>query len=357
MTRAIVVRDRATCALENVELRPLGDRDVLVRLSAGGVCHSDVSVVTGDLPVALPLVLGHEGAGTVEHVGRDVTRARAGDRVVLSAIPSCGWCHFCTRGQPVLCERSSSIRAPGFLDRGQPLAGLSGLGAFSDYVVVSELAVVALQTDLPHEQLAVLGCAVLTGAGAVLNAANVDAGDSVLVIGCGGIGLAAIQAARLAGAHPIIAVDITQSGRVGALACGATVACPPGEELEEAVRSATGGRGVECAVEAVGSERALRSAWELTRRGGAVVAVGLAAPDVQIPIAAAELPMSNRRLVGCTYGDSVVDRDIARYGALAEAGRLDLGALCARTVDFVDLPHLLGDHTELGGGRTIVRMA
>jgi S-(hydroxymethyl)glutathione dehydrogenase/alcohol dehydrogenase len=356
MPVAVVAREVGTCTIDELDCRPLGEHDVLVRMAATGLCHSDVSAAQGGLPVPFPVVLGHEGAGTVEEVGPAVTRVRPGDRVVLIGVPSCGHCFFCVRGQRVLCEASPALRSPNFLDGGVPLSGLSGLGTFSDELVVTEQAVVPVLTDLPSEQLALLGCAVLTGAGAVLNVAAVVAGQSVVVVGCGGVGLAAIQAARLAGAGPIIGVDLTESGREAALSCGATHAVPADDGLGESVRALTDGRGADAAIEAVGIAATLRTAWDLTRRGGTTVVVGAARPDVEVPIAMVEFPYSARRLLGCTYGDAVVDRDIPRYVRLAESGALDLGALYDRSVELEDLPGLLTDPQGTGGKRTVVHL-
>ena len=190
---AVVVRERGSCAIEPLALRPLGGRDVLVRIDASGICHSDVSVMTGDLARPLPVVLGHEGAGTVVDIGRNVTAVAVGDRVVLAAIPACGRCYFCARALPSMCEQASMIRALGFSDGTSAIGGAAGLGTLADAVVVDERVAVKVESDLPAELLAMVGCAVLTGTGSALNLADLQTGDSVLVIGAGGIGLAAIQ--------------------------------------------------------------------------------------------------------------------------------------------------------------------
>ena len=350
---AVVTRQLGSCSLEELGLRATTSRDVVVRIEASGICHSDVSVMTGDLPVRLPVVLGHEGAGTVTAVGADVATARVGDRVVLSAIPTCGTCYFCARAQPYLCANGAALRRPAFVDKATPINGASGLGTFADCLVVDERAAVAVHTDLPAEQLATIGCAVLTGAGAAINLASIGPGDSVLVIGAGGIGLAAIQGSRLQGALPIVALDPAPASRATAIGCGAThVFDPTADGVDEALTQLTDGIGFDTALDCVGSSGTLDRAWALTRRGGTVVEIGVPGPTVPVSVPLAQIPLSGKRLIGCVYGGSSVFHDIPRYVALAEAGALDLGALVGRRVSLEDVPALLAG--PLGAGRTVI---
>jgi S-(hydroxymethyl)glutathione dehydrogenase / alcohol dehydrogenase len=348
---AVVSREVGSCALEELELVPPGRTDVVVRIDASGICHSDVSVVSGDLPAPRPTVLGHEGAGTVVEVGADVTTVQRGDRVVLSAIPTCGRCYFCARGEPFLCV--SDLRRDGFTDGTSTIRGSTGLGTFSEAVVVSDQAAVPVHTDLPAEQLALLGCAVVTGTGSATNLASIRPGDSVLVIGAGGVGLCALQGARLKGATPLIAVDPVAASRELATRCGATHTFDPREDdVAGAVTELTGGIGVDTVIDCVGSSGTLDQSWALSRRGGTIVEIGVPGPDVPVNVPVAQIPLTGKRLIGCVYGGSSVFRDIPRYVALVESGQLDLGILLGQRVRLADVPSLLSG--PLGAGRTVI---
>jgi S-(hydroxymethyl)glutathione dehydrogenase / alcohol dehydrogenase len=349
---AVVAREPGSCALEELTLATPGRTDVVVRIEASGICHSDVSVLNGDLG-ELPSVLGHEGAGVVVEAGVDVTAVRPGDRVVLSAIPTCGRCYFCSRGEPYLCARAPDIWRPSFLDAGSPIRGSSGLGTFADTVVVSELAAVPVRTDLPAEQLSLLGCAVVTGAGSAINLASIEPGDSVLVIGAGGIGLSATQGARLQGACPLIVVDPVAGSRELATRCGATHTFDPRtDDVGAAVRELTDGIGVDTAFDCVGTSATLDQAWALSRRGGTVVEIGVPGPTVAVNVPLAQIPLTGKHLIGCVYGGTPVFRDIPAYVALAESGQLDLEILLGERITLADVPAALAG--PLGAGRTII---
>jgi S-(hydroxymethyl)glutathione dehydrogenase/alcohol dehydrogenase len=350
---AVVTRSIGRCEIEEVRLRSLGGRDVLVRIDASGICHSDRSVCDGSLPSELPAVLGHEGAGTVLEVGAGVTTLRPGDRVVLAAVAPCGRCWHCGRGEPYLCGEVRRQSAPAFLAGDRPLRGVSGLGTLTDALVVDERAAVRVDTSLADPELAVIGCAVLTGAGAVLNIATARAGDSVLVVGAGGVGLAAVLAARVLCAE-VLAIDPSRPAQAAARRCGATrVAAPDSPGLDEDTHVLTGGRGFDITVDCVGSAASFQLAWRMTRRGGHVVVVGVGAPGVQIPVPLAEVPLSGRRLSGCVYGASAVHRDIPLYVAMAESGRLSLHHLVGRTIGLTEAPEAVL-RGALGPGRTVV---
>jgi S-(hydroxymethyl)glutathione dehydrogenase / alcohol dehydrogenase len=352
VVQAVIAHEAGRCELATLTLRPIGPRDVMVRIEASGICYSDISVLNGELG-RLPVVLGHEGAVTVLAVGADVTAVQPGDRAVLSAIASCGTCWFCARAEPYLCENAGRIAQAPFLENGSPVRGASGLGTFSDELVVDERAVVPVQTDLALEQIALVGCAVLTGAGSVLNIATVEPGDSVLVVGAGGVGLSAVQAARAQGALPIAALDPSAAAREAALASGATHALVPGTEATAELMELTGGRGFDLVVECVGLPPTWEQAWPLTRRGGHIVVVGVGPRGAMMPLPIEQIPHSGRRISGCVYGSSSVHRDIPRYVAMAEAGLFDFGALLGRTIDLAAAPEVL-TAGPTGPGRTVI---
>lgn len=347
----VVTREHGSAGLEDLALRAVGDRDVVVRIDASGICHSDVAVLTGELPSRLPVALGHEGAGTVVEVGPAVSTAAVGDRVVLSAIPPCGVCWFCSRGSFNLCQNAERIGRPGFMDGTTPVRGASGLGTFSDVMVLDERVVVPVQSALTAAQLSLIGCAVLTGAGTVLNIATVGAGTSVMVVGAGGIGLSAVQAARAQGALPIAVVDPSDQARELAMSCGATEAVAPGDAPQ--LMEVTDGRGFDVVIECVANAATFEMAWPLTRRGGEIVLVGVAPRDVQFPIPIVDVVLSGRRVTGCVYGGSSVHRDIPRYAAMAEAGALDLQMLIGRTIPLAEAPAALLE-PPTAPGRTVI---
>jgi S-(hydroxymethyl)glutathione dehydrogenase/alcohol dehydrogenase len=350
----IVARDIDSVTIEELALRPMGDTDVRVRIDATGICHSDMSVVNGDMPGRTPLALGHEATGTVIDCGRGVSRVRVGQRVVLAAIPGCGYCWFCSRGESHLCSSSPSIRKPSYLDGDRPLGGLAGLGTFSDMMVVDERVAVPVTTDLPAELLALIGCAVLTGTGSTINTAGLSPADSVAVIGAGGIGLSAIQGARAAGASPIVAIDPSASARHSATGSGATHTCAPGPDATTLVNQLTDGRGVDAVIDCVGNSATFSTAWDLTRRGGQIVLVGVAPPSQTSTVPLVELAYHAKRIVGCVYGSSSVQRDIPRFVAMAERGQLDFSALLGRLIAFDHAPTVLRG-LDPHPGRSVIR--
>ena len=273
---ALVARAGGGLAVEPVRLPALGPGDVRVRVRAAGVCHSDLSLVNGTIAATFPLVLGHEAAGVVAEVGADVDRVVPGDHVVLNWAPPCRQCWHCRHGEPWLCAVSGRTVAPGGTTaEGEQLHVALGLGALADEVVVPANAVIGVPAELGFDQAALLGCAVLTGVGAVGNTARVVPGESVLVVGLGGVGLSVLTAARRAGAGPVIAVDRSAGKEKLALAAGASHFLPADETLGKRIRALTEGRGVDHAFECVGRSETIHTAWRATRRGGAVTVVGL----------------------------------------------------------------------------------
>lgn len=323
----------APLTVEDVTPVGLGDREAVVRIGASGLCHTDLLFLRGASPHPPPLVLGHEGAGVVEEIGPGVTTVRPGDRVVCSWITPCGRCWFCARGETHLCEELADQRGARRLRRadGSQAIPLLGIGSFADHAIVDERALVAVQTDLPDEQLALIGCGVATGVGAALNTAAVEPGSSVAVVGCGGVGQSVIQGARIAGAARIVAIDPAALKRTTALTLGATDAVDPtAADAVEAVRALTGGRGVDFAFEVAGRPETLTSAYALTRRGGTLVMVAIQGPHATMSWAPFDAVRNEKRVLGCWYGSARVQRDFPRLVALAEAGRLDLAAMVSR---------------------------
>jgi alcohol dehydrogenase len=326
--------------IAELELAPPGPGELLVRVGAAGLCHSDLSVIDGSRPRVMPMVLGHEAAGEVVEVGPGAEEFEVGDHVVMSFVPACGLCEPCRSGRPPLCDPGAAANASGALLSGErrwSAAGFDelhhhlGVSAFAEQVVVSARSAVKVDAALPYEIAALFGCAVLTGVGAAVNSANVRMGDRVAVFGLGGVGLAALLGAKVAGAAQIVAVDVVPSKLELALELGATDAVKAGEGAVEEVRLATGG-GADHAIETVGSERVLADAYAATRRGGTTVTVGLPHPSKMLSIPAVSLVAEERVLRGSYLGSSVPAIDIPRYIALYQAGLLPVDRLLTHTI-------------------------
>lgn len=343
-----------------VVLRDPLDDEVTVRLSACGVCHSDLTQIRGERRgLRYPLVVGHEAVGVVERAGSRVTRVRPGDQVILSGIPYCGQCYYCLHGPAVYCAaRSAPSRPPKYEGSDGAPVYAYGLGAFAERTVVSELSVVPVTTELPVEQLALLGCAVLTGLGAVLNVARVPPGSSVLVAGAGGVGQSVVQAAALAGAVQVIVSDPVQ-GKLGvATANGATqTTTASGAELAELCREATGGRGVDFAFDAVGHHEIIRTCCAATRPGGAITAVGLPGPGQNFELPGYDFLVGGQRLQGCLYGGGNVVRDLLTYVGLAEAGKLNLRSLVTDVRPLSEVQQGFDDMISGTAIRTVIQLA
>jgi S-(hydroxymethyl)glutathione dehydrogenase/alcohol dehydrogenase len=345
--------------VEEIDLPAPGAGQVRVALVATGVCHSDLSLANGTLAQSMPVVLGHEGAGRVTEVGPGVTRPAPGDPVVLNWAPPCRTCWWCEHGEPWLC--AAADRAWGrpyarLKDGGQVYPGL-GTAAFAAETVVGADACVPLPADVPLPEAALLGCAVLTGVGAVLNAARVRRGESVVVIGLGGVGLAALQGARLAGADPIVAVDPVAAKASLARRFGATEVMAPGRDLGKRVRAVTGGRGADHAIECVGRAETIRAAWSATRRGGRATVVGVGPATDHVTFNALEIFHFARDLSGCVYGNTDPATDVPGLLEHYRAGRLDLAALVTEEVTLEGVGPAL-DRLAAGaapGARTLVR--
>jgi Zn-dependent alcohol dehydrogenase len=332
--------------IETLELAPPGPGELLVRVRAAGLCHSDLSVIDGSRPRVMPMVMGHEAAGEVVGLGSDVEDFAAGDQVVFSFVPVCGHCAPCASGRPALCEPGAKANVAGTLLSGErrwqePPAELNhhlGVSAFAEYTVVSARSAVKIDPALPPEIAALFGCAVMTGVGAVVNTAKVAPGESVAILGLGGVGLAALVGARAAGANPLVAVDVLQGKLDLARELGAThtVLAGPGVDVAAAIREASGG-GVHYAIETVGHEQVLMQAYAATRRGGTTITVGLPHPSKQFSVPAVSLVAEERTVKGSYMGSCVPSRDIPRFVALYRAGLLPVDRLLTHTLKLEDI--------------------
>jgi S-(hydroxymethyl)glutathione dehydrogenase / alcohol dehydrogenase len=350
--------------IENVELDPPKANEVLVRVAAAGVCHSDVRHADGDLgPGKWPAVMGHEGAGVVEGVGSDVTHVSPGDHVALCFVPACRACRYCLAGKPNLCEVVATHGANGMLMDGTSRLRLPdgttlqhGLrtACFAEYTVVAAGGAVRIPEELPLWQAALLGCGVVTGAGAVANVAKVRAGDAVAVIGCGGVGLQVIAAARRAGAAPIIAVDRVPEKLELAKAHGAThvIDATSPDSAVDTIRSLTVD-GVDFAFEVVGRPETIRLAWDAIRSGGTAVVVGLAPDGVEASVPAIEF-LSDKSLVGTYYGSGDPAAELPDLAELALSGELDLAAVVSHVESLDDVEAALDRLRRGEGARTVL---
>lgn len=363
-TRAAVL----TGADQPLDVRPVDLADprageVLVRVAHCGVCHSDLSVIDGGFPSPFPVVLGHEAAGTVEAVGEGVTSVAPGDPVVLTPLPNCGTCYFCTRGQPTLCAvHSSSLFTSTMADGTSPLSidgavlyrGLA-TGGFAEHAIMPEAGVVKVPADVDLAVACVIGCAVQTGVGAVLNTAQVEAGATVLVLGAGGIGIAVTQGARVAGASTIVVVEPDPARREAARAFGATHVLDPGVDDVVAAGFDLTSVGFDYAFEAAGQAALIEQGIAAIRAGGTVVCVGAPPLDQSITIETViGFTATEKRLLGCLLGSVDSRRDIPRLIDLWQAGRLDLDAMVTARHPLADINAALDSARSRTGLRTVV---
>lgn len=312
--------------------------EVRVRIEAAGVCHSDVSIVDGRIPFPLPCVMGHEGAGVVTEVGPKVTRVHEGDHVIVSWVAVCGRCFFCRHAQPQLCQ--SGMGARGLMDDGTTRfrSGETSLyhginaATFAEQTILRETAVVPISADVPFGVAALVGCGVTTGVGAAIRAAQVEPGERVAIIGCGGVGLSIIQASRLAGATTIIAIDPAAARREAALRLGATDAIEGGEGARPATKALTRGMGADVVFEVVGLPELQRQAFDLARPGGRVILVGMGSPKAETSFNTMFLTLAEKTIRGCFFGSAYPDRDFPWILEMYRAGRLDLDALVTQTL-------------------------
>ena len=354
LMRAAVLREVGKpLSIETVDLADPGPHEVLVTMLASGVCHSDYSLMHGTLPSPVPAILGHEGAGVVTAVGPDTTLVKPGDHVVLAWQAPCDNCPQCLAGQHELC---STPATSGFAGRAtidsEPVSMMMALGTFAEATVTHEKCLVPYPERYPAEIAALVGCAVMTGVGAVVNTAGLRPGETVAVVGCGGVGLSVIQGARLAGASRIIAIDRVPEKLQVARANGATDAIAV-EDAREQVLELTGGVGVDHAFDCVGISSTMRAAWDVVRRGGHCILVGIGPIDQPLPFVLGDL-MSSKTLKFSLYGGANARRDFPRLLALNELGRLDLNALISERIGLDGINDAMERLTDGRAARSVI---
>ena len=331
--------------IKEVELAPPGHDEVLIRIRAAGLCHSDLSVISGDRPRPVPMVLGHESAGEVVECGSGVTDLAPGDRVVLVFMPSCGCCMPCMEGRPALCEPGAASNGAGTLLSGARRLAINGqlvnhhvgVSCFADYAVVSRRSCVKLEANISFEEASLFGCAVLTGVGAVINTARLQAGTTAAVLGLGGVGLSALLAAVASGAREVVALDLNEGKLALARELGATATVNAGDpDAMEQVKALTKG-GVDVAFEMAGAIAAMELAWRITRRGGSTVTAGLPHPDKRFALPPVQLVAEERILRGSYIGSSVPTRDIPRYIEMYQRGKLPVDRLMGEKLTLTDI--------------------
>ncbi len=317
---------------DDVTLTDIGAGNVHVKIVSSGVCHSDVSAQNGTIPSGTPCVLGHEGAGIIQEVGAGVTGVAAGDHVIVSFTPACGKCKPCLRGQSNLCDTMMQMAVSAHFKIGdQVVPGFTGCGTFAEEMIVPEHAVVKVDPEIPLDIVSLIGCGVMTGVGAAINTAAIRPGSSVAVIGCGGVGIAAIQGARIAGAAEIVAVDTVSAKLEMAKKFGATHGVTP-EEIEGAKLEITGGEGFDYALECVGHPQTIRSTFDAVRRGGTAVIVGVGRLEQQVQFSAFELFFAEKSLKGSMYGSANVRTFMPKLLRLWRQGKLDLESMVSARI-------------------------
>ena len=339
--KAVVVEELGSVEVrDDVEPVPLAPDEVRVQMRASGICRTDLSASNGVWPTKLPVILGHEGAGEIVAVGSEVKGMEKGTRVILANLRGCGRCYFCVRSQPYLCGHDDQKGAAknNFTVAGQPAWGMVGLGAWAQEVVLPEISVVPfVGDDVPWEIASLINCAVMTGVGAVISTAKVEPGATVLIIGAGGVGAAAVQGARLAGAGLIVVSDPVTSKFERLKHFGATHTVTP-EELADTKQDLTGGRGFDYVFENVGRSETMRNAWDAARIGGTVVLSGIGSETTPAPFSLYELTMDGKKLIGSVGGSVVPLRDYQIYLDLWRTGQLDLEGLITKTISIEEAP-------------------
>ncbi|MET3709995.1 S-(hydroxymethyl)glutathione dehydrogenase/alcohol dehydrogenase [Sphingomonas trueperi] len=361
MKAAVLFEAKTPLAIEEVAVSKPGPREVLIRTAAVGVCRSDLHFVDGAFPHPVPTVPGHEAAGVVEAVGSDVAHLRPGDHVITFLTAFCGSCEYCVTGRPSLCVDPSTRRPAEAEPRlkladGRPLAPFLNLSAFAEMMLVHENACVAIAKDMPLDRAALLGCAVITGAGAIFNDSRVRPGESVAVIGAGGIGLAAINAAKIAGAGQILALDPVPEKRALAEKMGATHTLDPTEEgIAKQVLALTGG-GVHYAIEAVGRPVTAELAWQILRRGGTATILGMIAPGQNVSLAGHTF-LTGKKIQGSLLGSTRFPIDMPRLVQLYLDGKLDLDTLVAERIQLPQVNDALEKLRQGTSVRSVISFA
>ncbi|MGW3647025.1 Zn-dependent alcohol dehydrogenase [Streptomyces sp. NPDC000878] len=335
--RGVLFDGKQVQIVDDLEVRDPGAGEVLVAVSAAGLCHSDLSVVDGTIPFPVPVVLGHEGAGVVEAVGDGVTHVVPGDHVALSTLANCGACAECDRGRPTMCRKAIGRPGRPFSRGGRPVFQFASNSAFAERTVVKAVQAVRIPKDIPMSSAALIGCGVLTGVGAVLNRAKVDRGDSVVVIGTGGVGLNVLQGARIAGALRIVAVDANPAKEGVARLFGATHFLTSTEGVRDVLPT-----GADHVFECVGRVELVRQAIDLLDRHGQAVLLGVPPATAEASFLVSSMYL-DKSILGCRYGSSRPQRDIALYADLYREGRLLLDELVTETYPVEDFEKAVGD--------------
>jgi len=343
---AVLHAAKTPMTIETVRAAPLKPTDVIVKIRAAGLCHTDLEVIEGGLRFPMPIVLGHEAAGIVEEVGSEARGVRKGDHIVLSWNPHCGHCFYCDRGAPILCETylGEGPKARGFdgdsratLGDGRSLQHLMYLGAFGEYCIVPDQQAIVVPKEIPFDRACLIGCGVMTGAGAALNLDAIAYGDAVMVIGCGAVGLAAVQGARLAGAGVVVAVDLDPKKLTLAQKLGATHGINAKEQdVAAAARELTNGRGVDVVIESAGSPAAFRLTTEAVRPGGQVIWLGKVDVQQDVSFRWGSL-MQEKRIRRVSYGNARPQRDFPLLAQAYLDGRLNLDALISHRIALEDI--------------------
>ena len=357
--KAVVAHDVNEFSVVDVDLDEPKVGEVLVKMKATGVCHSDLSIINGTIRWKLPSVLGHEGAGLVEKIGEGVTQVKPGDHVVLSFVPNCGQCYNCERAEPHMCRMNKPHG--GLLDgtsrvsyKGSEISVMSFLGNMAEYCVVPEACLVAVDKTHDFKAAALVGCGVTTGVGAAIKTAEVKPGSTVAVFGCGGVGLNVIQGARIAGASKIIAVDLSREKMEMARAFGATDTVTPGNDAFKEVLNLTNGIGVDYAFEVVGSGKLVEACFKATRANGTTVLVGVGRADDRFSLNAMIVPFTGKTIKGCMYGSANFKVDFPMYLELYRQKKLDLDSLVTRTYKIDEAPEAFADMESGKNARGVI---
>jgi S-(hydroxymethyl)glutathione dehydrogenase/alcohol dehydrogenase len=352
MKAAVLYGVKQPLVVEEVDLDPPKAGEVLIKMVATGVCHSDLHVYTGDLPRPFPVILGHEGAGIVDGVGPGVTRFKQGDHVVLTYLPACGQCKWCHIGQPTMCDLGAKLRTGKMLDdttrlhtkKGKDISGFLFVSTFAEYSVVPQDSLVKVADHIPLERACLFGCGFTTGFGAMTNAIHIKPGESVTIVGCGGLGLAAIQGAKLSGAGTIIAVDLHEEKLSMAKKMGATHVIQNRHNPDEAIKEImeiTWGVGTDYSGEFVGTEQCdetINIAFRAIRKGGTMCLVGVGAADrKEIPVDPYTLTLWRKRIFGVLFGDAQFKADIPRYIDLMMDGKIDMDSMVTKEYRLEDI--------------------
>jgi S-(hydroxymethyl)glutathione dehydrogenase/alcohol dehydrogenase len=362
--KAVICREwNKPVVVEEIEVESPRRDEVMIKIKACGVCHSDLSATNGTIPMPPPLVIGHEAAGIIEEVGEGIDDLAVGDHIVISWIPMCGQCRYCVQGRPALCNvaQRATLTLPDGTTRykdsgGNALNHMAGVGVMSEYTTVHRDNVIKIDSDLPLDKASLVGCAVMTGVGAALNTAKVEAGSSVAVFGTGGIGLNVIQGAALAGAERIIAVDLADKKLEFAQVFGATHTVNPGADGDAVakIKELTGGEGADYAFECIGMGTTIQQAYECTRKGGTAVVVGVSKVTDTVTLGAFLMPFTEKVLTGSMYGSARPRVDFPRLLNLYKQNRLKLDELVTATYSIEDINRAFDDMQKGVNARGVI---